>query len=45
MNLTQTKSNNTKSKINESKNINKYFLQNQNRVLINYINNDETKNN
>ena len=44
MNLTQTKPNNTKSKINESKNINKYFLQNQNRVIINYINNDETKN-
>lgn len=44
MNLTQTKSNNTKSKINDSKNINKYLLQNQNRVIINYINNDETKN-
>lgn len=44
MNLTQTKSNNIKPKINESKNINKYFLQNQNRVIINYINDDETKN-
>ena len=39
--VTQTKPSMKKKKINDSKIINKYFLQNQNRVIINYINNNK----
>ena len=39
MNSTQHKQSLIKSKFNDSKIINKFFLQNQNRVIVNYINN------
>ena len=39
MNSSQKKQSLRKAKYNDSKIINKYFLENQNRVIVNYINN------
>ena len=41
MNLTQQKQTLKKTNINNSKVINKLFLQTQNRIIINYVNNKQ----